>query len=385
MQIQRMNIQTLQWHHYRVPLHATFTSAHEVLGMREGVIIEIHTDTGLVGIGESAPLPNFTRTQNDTVQHVITHLTRLAQHLPSLTVSTALQYVYEQTGRLPPTARYALETALLDLLGQQSAEPLSVMLTRLASAKNHAADSTYESRLHIPVNAVIGARTLADTVTQAQLAVKQGFRCLKLKIGTAAHIEQEVERIRAVRAAVGPAIQLRLDANEALDFEQACTLLTRCEDYKLQYVEQPLPREQLAEMQRLRERVAVPLAADEAISDVASAQHVLAAQAADILIIKPQLAGGLRSGRQIIQAATTYNVPCIITSSIDTGIGITGALHLAAASPEVTLACGLATLNMLADDLISESLHVEQGMLTFPTRPGLGVQLDRAALTRYSQ
>src|ERR1700693_1618557 len=118
------SIASIQWHHYRVPLHATFTSAHEVLGMREGVIIEIHTDTGLVGIGESAPLPNFTRTQDDTVQHVIAHLTRLAQYLPNLTVLTALQYVYEQAGILPPTASYALEAALLDLLGQQRAEPL---------------------------------------------------------------------------------------------------------------------------------------------------------------------------------------------------------------------------------------------------------------------
>jgi L-alanine-DL-glutamate epimerase-like enolase superfamily enzyme len=130
--------------------------------------------------------------------------------------------------------------------------------------------------------------------------------------------------------------------------------------------------------------VAIPLAADEAITDLASAQQVLTEQAADVLIIKPQLAGGLRMGRQIIQAATQHNVQCVVTSSIDAGIGIASALHLVAASPEITLECGLSTLDKLEDDLIIERLQPKDGLLALPNTPGLGVHLDHTALARYS-
>jgi o-succinylbenzoate synthase len=375
----------VQWYHYQIPLHSTFTTAHETLGTREGVIIEVCTNDALSGIGECAPLPTFTRMPGDTLQDAIAALKQIKPQLLSQTIAEALHVVHKQGKLLPPTASFALETALLDLLGQQSGTPLNQLIAQ-HTAQNNSGAVHPQQRHSIPVNAVIGARTLDDTVTQALLAVKQGFRCLKLKIGTGAFsIEQEVARIGAVRAAVGPDIQLRLDANESLNVAQATTLLTRCAHYQLQYVEQPLPRAQLAEMRHLRAQVTVPLAADEAVTTLQSARQILAEQAADILIIKPQLLGGLLIGRQIIQSAAEQQVQCVITSSIDTGIGIAAALHLAAASPEVTLACGLATFTMLENDLLSEPLHSAQGMLTVPAGPGLGVHCDHLALKRYSQ
>jgi len=137
-------------------------------------------------------------------------------------------------------------------------------------------------------------------------------------------------------------------------------------------------------MRDLRRAVPIPIAVDEALHGLESAQLVLDNEAADILVVKPQLAGGLHAVQQIMQAAAERGVRSVITSAIETGIGVAAALHLAAASPAVTLECGLATLHLLVDDLLVEGLPVREGFMTVPTGSGLGVTLDRKALDKYS-
>jgi L-Ala-D/L-Glu epimerase len=136
-------------------------------------------------------------------------------------------------------------------------------------------------------------------------------------------------------------------------------------------------------LRTLRQAIPIPIAVDEAVHSLESAYLILESEVADILVIKPQLAGGLRIGQQMIQAASERGVHSVITSTIEAGIGLAAELHLAAASPVVTLECGLATLPLLVDDLLVEELFVRNGFLAVPTSPGLGVELDRQALDRY--
>ena len=135
-------------------------------------------------------------------------------------------------------------------------------------------------------------------------------------------------------------MHLRLDANEAWSLEEAVAILSRCVQYNIQYVEQPLKAHDLAGMHALRQAVPIPIAVDEALHGLESAQRVLDSKAADILVIKPQLAGGLRVGQQMIQVAAERGVRSVITSTMEAGIGLVAALHLAAASHAVSLACG---------------------------------------------
>jgi len=136
-------------------------------------------------------------------------------------------------------------------------------------------------------------------------------------------------------------------------------------------------------MHTLRQQIPIPIAVDEAVHDLESVFLVLDSEVADILVIKPQLAGGLRIGRQMIQAASEREVSSVITSTIEAGIGLAAELHLAAASPAVTLECGLATLPLLADDLLTEELLVRNGFLAVPAGPGLGVELDYLSLNAH--
>jgi L-alanine-DL-glutamate epimerase-like enolase superfamily enzyme len=225
---------------------------------------------------------------------------------------------------------------------------------------------------------VIGGATIEAAVTAAQTASAAGFTCLKLKLTDAS--PATLERVAAVRAAIGPAPRLRLDANAGWTSEQAHVMLAHCAAYDIEYIEQPLSAYDLAGMAALRRVSPILLAVDEALTGLESARRVLQAGAADVLILKPQLAGGPRACRQIIREASAQHVACVITSTLETGIGVASALHLAAASPEITRPCGLATLALLADDLLQTSLPIHQGTLELPAAPGLGVRPDLAAL-----
>ncbi len=379
-----VRIQQLRVQHYRIPLHHPFITTHSALATREGAIVEIFTAEGIIGIGEIAPMPDFSGGNlNDALTAL--HQSAVLNDLVGQGLDVALNSLYRAVDRLPTSTVYGLELALLDALGQAQQCSISELLSQRSSQSN----ATYPHRsvsmtprIHIHVNAVIGASARDTAVKHAQAAVAAGFRCLKLKLGM--DIETDIERVQAVRRAIGPAVYLRLDANEAWNFDQAYTILTQCAPFDIQYVEQPLKASDLTGMRNLRQAIAIPIAADEAVYDLASARRVFAAQAADILILKPQLVGGLHVSQQIIQEARTYKVHCVITSAMETGIGIVGALHLVAASPEIVLECGLATLPILEDDLLSEELPIRDGTLTVPTGTGLGVHLDRQALAKYT-
>lgn len=368
-----MYITDLKWYSYRIPLCGSFTTAHGAMAAREGAILEIMTEDGISGTGEIAPLPEF---GGDDLGDALAPLPTLKTLLCGKTLIDALHSLYQQQEpmMLPASTVCGLEIALLDALGKTEKCGISTLLASTGSPP----------RAGVYVNTVIGAPTTAAAVQRAQEAVTAGFSCVKLKVGAEQQPEDVVKRVAAVRAALGPTIALRLDANEAWTFEQARTILTACEPFAIQYIEQPLKAFDLTGMHTLRQMVSIPIAADEAVYNVESARRILDWEAADILIIKPQLAGGLHVSQQIIHEATKRGIQSVVTSTIETGIGLLGVVHLAAATPDITLECGLATLSQLTDDLLLTDLPIRNGFMALPTAPGLGIALDRDALMKYS-
>jgi len=373
-----MKIVEVQWHNYRLPLLNSFNTAHGLMTAREGILVQITAERGISGIGEIAPLPAF---GGASLADAGSLLPALVARLLNKTLDEALDLVRAEckTGTkvasaFSTPALCGLEIALLDAIGKAEGCGVCTLLSPPGTA----------SRAAVPVNAVIGALALGDAIAAARGARKDGYRCVKLKVGLGGSIQEEIERVAAVREAIGSAMHLRLDANEAWKLEEAIAILSQCVPFNIQYVEQPLSAHDLAGMHALRQAVSMPIAVDEALHRFESAQLVLDNEAADVLVIKPQLVGGLHVGQQIIQAATERGVRSVITSTIESGIGLVAALHLVAASPAVTLECGLATLHLLVDDLVMNDLSIRDGFLTVPTGPGLGITLDGEALDRYS-
>jgi len=363
-----MKIFDIQLQTYHIPFAHEFQTAHGILKTREGIIVQVTTSEGIIGIGEIAPLPTFNGSNLDDAYSL---LKDLDGHLHHATLLEALEILAtEKISIMTASTLCGLEIALLDALGKAKNCQISTLLS----------PADFKPRSAVPVNAVTSDRRTKAVVEVALKAKLNGFRCIKLKVGLGIPIHEEVERIAMVRDAIGLSMHLRLDANEAWQLEEAIAVLSQCVPYDIQYIEQPLKAQELAGMRTLRQEVPIPIAVDEAVHDLESVYRLLDNEAADILVIKPQLVGGLCKTQQMIRAASERNVGCVITSTLEAGIGIAAELHLVAASPTVTLECGLATLPLLADDLLTGELPVHNGFMTVPTGTGLGVELDQQSL-----
>jgi O-succinylbenzoate synthase len=171
--------------------------------------------------------------------------------------------------------------------------------------------------------------------------------------------------VEAVRDALGPGGKIRVDANGAWDTGAAERALRELGAFGLEYAEQPCAM--LDELAALRRRVDVPVAADESIRRAEDPLAVRAAGAADIVVLKVQPLGGVRAALRVAEAC---GLPVVVSSAVETSVGLAAGVALAAALPELPYACGLATMSLLTGDVTGEPLAEEGGTLPV-TRPGL--------------
>jgi o-succinylbenzoate synthase len=228
-------------------------------------------------------------------------------------------------------------------------------------------------RSEVPVNALVPA---VDAETAAQLAAEAGaagMTTVKVKVGDGP-LADDVDRVAAVRAALGPGGRIRLDANGAWDVDTAVVALDRLGAYDLELVEQPVA--DLADLAKVRRRVAVPVAADESVRGLGGARRLAALAAADAIVVKVQPLGGVRATLKVIEAA---GVPAVVSSLYETSVGLAAGLALAAALPELLFACGLGTAALLAGDVVADPLIPSGGVLAV-RRP----EPDPALLARWA-
>jgi L-alanine-DL-glutamate epimerase-like enolase superfamily enzyme len=196
-------------------------------------------------------------------------------------------------------------------------------------------------------------------------------------------VEAEVARVATIRQVIGADVKLRLDANGAWDEAQAVATIRALEPYEIELVEQPVPARDLEALGRVRAAVTTTIAADEAVTDYASAESAI--DHADALVLKPMRVGGASTAAYIARYAAAAGLGTIVTTTIDTGVATSLALHLAASLPADGRAHGLATAPLLESDLLVQRLAIERGVMRLPDAPGLGVELDEDALLRYSE
>jgi L-alanine-DL-glutamate epimerase-like enolase superfamily enzyme len=228
------------------------------------------------------------------------------------------------------------------------------------------------------VNATLGASAPDEAARQAGEQVAQGFTTLKIKVGVGGD-DADAARVAAVRAAAGPAVRLRIDANGAWEEARALRMLRRLAPLGVEYAEQPVPATEIDTMARLCAASPVPIAADEMVTTEASALAALRAHAAQVLVLKPMALGGLIAALRVAHRAFAEAVPVVLTTMLEGVFARMAALHAAAALPaladgRVTLpACGLATGHLLAEDLVAQPPLPHQGIFAVPALPGLGI------------
>ncbi len=245
----------------------------------------------------------------------------------------------------------------------------------------------------VGVNATLPALGVDAAAEHARQSVESGFETLKVKAGAERETEALVERIRAIRSAIGPDIRLRIDVNGAWDLVTAEDRLEAIARFDIEFVEQPVAAHDIDGLAELRRRVRVPIAADEAVTSVGAVRGLLAADAVDVLVVKAARVGGPAAAAAIAEMAAERDVPVVISTLFETGIGIAAGLSIAAGLPEVVTDRwpfapdhGLATAGLLEHDLLLESLVVADGVMHVPADAGaggLGVTLDARAVDRF--
>jgi o-succinylbenzoate synthase len=317
-----------------IPLKRPFVTAGGVVTARELVLLRVQASDGNVGFGEAAPFEPY----------------------DGVPLERAVAALTGAGGRRPAQARAAEEIARLDLRARQDERPL--------------AEPVKES---LPVNMTLAAGPPDEIAARAREGVRDGYACFKLKVG----LPDDADRVAAVREAVGPWPALRVDANGAWSVNEAVRAIRAIEDHDLEFVEQPC--RSLCELAEVRQRVSTPIAADESVTSMRELRRALDQEACDVVNVKLAGAGGFNAARELLREARAHGLDAFLSSTLDGPWGIAAALQLAA-SEGLSLACGLATLELF-DARIARALPPpRRGTLAVPTGPGLGVQVDQAAL-----
>ena len=339
-----MNITAFEVIPYNIPFVTPLQTAGNTYTHREGVWLQLKSGE-FTGIGEAAPLEGFSK---ETIKEVHYALEGFHQAIEGESFDNdELFSLFEVHTEDTPSARFALESAVYDMLSKDAGVPLCKYLNSNAKPE-------------IAVNGLVGLHLPAD-----------GFKVMKVKVGFR-NIFNEIENMETLTQSFGDDIQFRLDANGAFNLPQAIRFCKEMEKFNIDYIEQPLPKNALEDLSELRYHTAIPIAVDESLTNFKSAEKIIEEQAADVFIIKPMISGGFTGCKKIINLVRTENIRTVITSSLETAIGRTVCLHLALAN-EISEVCGLATGELLNDGKPTQ--QIQGGKIAICDRHGLGVDL----------
>ena len=334
-------VQSIQYQPYQLAFREPFQTATGILLNREGFVIEIRDrrsdyQVQHIGLGESAPLYGFGMESLLETEQALKEAQRslINAEIQNLKDIENLLAKYERT----PAAKHGIELALLNLLSQVQGISISQLLANSFSGI---------VRDQVAINAVIGAIAPELAATKAREYIEQGYRCLKIKVGTQ-DFEMDLRRVEAVRSQAGNGIQIRIDANQGWSVEDAIANLKKIESLQIEYVEQPVAASNLLGMAVVRRSQSIPIAADESVNNLAQLQQVIKAQAADIIILKPMALGGIITANRAAASAFQAGLDVVVTTTIDGAIARQAAFDLASALP-IKRACGLATGHLLIE------------------------------------
>ncbi len=350
---------------YSIPFREEFRTLRGTLSNREGMIITALSDEGLTGIGDIAPLQDFSR---ETVEQAKIQALSLSEKLRGITVPADPPSLEELTVSCSsstdpfPSVVFGIESAIADLASQQAGLPLARWLNR-------------DALLDVPVNALLtgGPEDIGDETKGKQAF---GYNAYKIKVGRGS-IENDLFRISIARDHLGDKVVIRLDANQAWNFDQATEALERLSAHKIEYVEEPLQAQFLSRIPELYEACGVDIALDETASQEDWLESLIETRGVHTLIIKPSVVGGIAKSLALSRKVAGLGKKFVFTSLLESGVGLTACLHIAAATGTRIPPCGFDTLNYLEESLINEELPVRNGFIEVPQQPGLGVTLKQ--------
>ncbi len=356
-----------------VPLKPQMTTktSHGVHATSPYVVVRVHTDGGLVGLGEATLAPRWSGETSLGSVAIIEGLIAPVLVGEDPTQITRLRQKVEATIRLNPFTKAAVEMALWDLSGKAVGVPVYQLLGG-------------KVREEMPIRMVVGSIEVTNAVNLAKTFLDSGAKCLKVKVGL--EPAQDLERVRAIRELAGPDIPISVDANCGWTVPQAAQMLQRLRPFGILFAEQPISTGDPSELAALRRRTDIPIMADESAFTAGDVWRLTAQRAADIISVYPGKNGGIQATVECVHAAKAAGLPCAMGSNLELGIGTAAMLHLGAALP--TIASERYPGDFIGPlyheaDLLKTPLDIGPAAARVPQGPGLGVELDEDQLEHY--
>lgn len=319
-----MKIKKITLGEVNIPLVTPFKTALRSVDSVNDIVVRVEADNGMVGFGEAPPTAVIT---GDTKGSIVTAIRDFIA--PSL-IGMDIENIDGIMQRLHKcilkntSAKAAVDMAIYDLYAKHLGQPLYKILG--------GGSNEVETDLTISVN------DIPEMVQDSLRAVNEGFRILKIKVGKEGL--KDVERIKAIREAVGPDIVLRVDANQGWNAKDAVRIIRAMEDAGLEIdlVEQPVNAHDFKGMQLVTASVHTPILADESVFSAEDAIHMIQERAADLINIKLMKTGGIYEALKICSIAEIYGIECMIGCMLESKIAVSAAAHLAAAKGIITRA-----------------------------------------------
>ncbi|GMU92227.1 MAG: o-succinylbenzoate synthase [Candidatus Hydrogenedentota bacterium] len=355
----------VRFYRYKLPLVRPLVLKDKAITQREGCIVAVETDAGVTGYGDIAPLYGFSRERLEdavgAVREQINVLKRRAQP-DSFRAFDGLRY----RDKVPPSARFGLESALLDLAAKlRKQQPCEVL----------SADPQSRPRICALLN---GHRE--ETVAQALDSASRGFAAVKLKVGRAPYLE-DIATVRAVREVLPESVAIRIDANRAWPLETAVQVAGAVADCGVAYIEEPVNR--VEDLREFARKSPVPLAVDETLQEAgwhrflewqpslrrgsaeagAEGPHLAAALAARVWVIKPTLTGIPIGYLARVLRDPEFDAKIVLSSSFESRIGWVALANVAACSESRGLPAGLDTASWFRSDLLHAPLPIVNGLV----------------------
>lgn len=354
-----MKITDIELGMLRVPLKTPFKTALRTVDTVEDVVVLIRTDSGHTGYGEAPATAVITGDTHGSIIEAIDRFIKprlIGQEVANLNRNCAL---VQSSLERNTSAKAAVEIALYDLWAQLHDAPLYQMLG--------GGDPVITTDITISVDYI--DKMVADSLS----AIDRGFESLKIKVGK--DIGLDVERVKAIHAAVQGRALLRLDANQGWTAKQAVQAMRTLEEagVVLELLEQPVKAADISGLKYVTDRVNTPVMADESVFNPGQVFDLIQQRAADIINIKLMKTGGLSNAIRIADIAAIYGVPCMIGCMIESSISVAAAVHLAVAKSDVITKVDLDGPSLGRFNPVTGGVHFNESEITISDAPGLGI------------
>ncbi len=347
----------LRYFKYQLPFKIPFKTSSETLYQRDGLVLVFEYDN-IIAYGEIAPLQGFSRFNLDQILPILELNKKSIQSALIQGDGNQLLHILNQIHAIPSLI-FGLNTLLLDFKAKQAQQSMGKFLGGPQTNT-------------VQCNAVLGISTIEQTIEHAQQLVSQGFNTIKLKVGN--NQSRELEIIQQLRHSFLN-LNIRLDANQAWSVNEAINALNAFSSYKIEYCEQPVKKDSILELAKVRTNTDVKIAADEACRNKVDVQQLLELNAADILIIKPMLFGSFTDLSVTKKLADSHSTDIVFTTSLENKIGRTTTAILASIWGSKKHAHGLSTASLFDNEISSEQ-EVVDGHYILNDSPGLGITVE---------